>query len=203
MINPVSCNRAYLLLGRAEFVFFMLFVVFPRLAANALYPGAPALITIIQGLFLDFGVAHAAKNTALANEIWSNILNAASNLSDYVNSKCLNNVANLESSGFTANKQSGVAEAIPGIPGNVRFMVLGGGHFIVVSENGETMHSLEARTRLANQVPPAPWAGGESSQNSTVHFSGYTHNTDVEVEIKAKGTHGESLFSGSVTVPVD
>ena len=190
-------------MSRPEFLFFMLFVIFPRLAANALYPGAPALILIIKNLLTDFGAAHAAKNTVLADQIWSNILNAASDLSNYVNSKCLNDIPNLQTSGFTANKQFGVDEAIPGIPGNVRFMVLGGGNFIVVSENGETMHSLEARTRLANQLPPAPWAGGESSQNSTVHFGGYTHNTDVEVEIKAKGTHGESLWSGSVIVPVD
>src|ERR1035437_8299793 len=203
MINPVTCNRSYLQFGRPEFCFYMFYTIFPKLAANALYPGAPALITIIKNLLTAFGVAHSAKNTVLADQIWSNILNAASNLSNNVNDNCLNDIPNLQSSGFTANKQSGVAEAIPGIPSNLRFMVLGGGNFIVVSENGETMHSLEARTRIANQLPPAPWAGGESSQNSTVHFGGYTHNTDLEVVIKAKGTHGESLWSGSVIVPVD
>jgi hypothetical protein len=203
MINPVSCNRGYLELPRSEFTFFMLFTIFVKLAANTLYPGAPALILIIKNLFTDFGVAHAAKDTALADQIWNNILNAASNLSNYVNDNCGNDVPSLQTSGFTANKQHGVAEVVPGIPSNLRFMVLGGGNFIVVSENGETMHSLQARTRLANQLPPAPWAGGESSQNSTVHFGGYVHNTDVEVEIMAKGTHGDSLYSASVIVPVD
>jgi hypothetical protein len=199
MINPVSCNREYLKMSRPEFNFYMLFVIFPNLASNALYPGAPALITIITGLFTQFGVAHAAKKTALANQIWSNILNAASNLSNYVNLNCANDIPNLESSGFTANKQFGVAEAIPGIPLDLRFMVLGGGFFIVTSENSATMHSLKARTRVAGGA----WVIFETSQNSTVHFGGYAHNTDVEVQLMSLGTNGESIWSASVFVPVD
>ena len=202
MINPVSCNRGYLEYGRWQFHFFMVMVVFPMLLGNALYPGAPALVLIIQGLFTDFGVAHSQGKTALANQIWQNILNAASNLSNNVNENCLNDVANLESSGFIANKQHGVAEVIPPVPTDLRHMVLGGGGFEVRSVNGPTMHSVISQFRV---VGTDVWFSNsnETSQNSTVLFAGHGHNTDVEVQLKAKGTHGESLWSESVIVSVD
>src|ERR1039458_9084970 len=189
MINPVSCNRGYLEYGRWQFHFFMVMVVFPMLLGNALYPGAPALVLIIQGLFTDFGVAHSQGKTALANQIWQNILNAASNLSNNVNENCLNDVANLESSGFIANKQHGVAEVIPPVPTDLRWMVLGGGGFELRSVNGPTMHSLISRFRVVGTLD---WTSNpdETSQNSTVLFAGHGHNTDVEVQLMAKGTNG-------------
>jgi hypothetical protein len=180
----------------------MMMVVFPKLLGNALYTGAPALVLIIKNLFLDFGVAHSQGKTALGNQIWQKILNAASDLSNYVNLNCVNDVPNLESSGFIVNKQHGVAEAIPPIPTNLRHMVLGGGGFEIRSENGPTMHSLISRMRI---VGTEIWFSNpdETSQNSTVIFVGHGHNTDVEVQLKAKGTHGESLWSDSAFVPVD
>jgi hypothetical protein len=202
MINPVSCNRGYLTMGRWEFVFLMIMVVFPMLLGNALYPGAGALVLIIQNLFIDFGVAHSQGKTALANQIWQQILNAASDLSNYVNLNCANNIANLESSGFTANKQHGVAEEIPPIPTDLRHMVLGGGGFEVRSVNGKTKHSLISRFRLVG-TPEWTSNADETSQNSTVLFAGHGHNTDVEVQLMAKGTHGNSLWSESTIVSVD
>jgi len=180
----------------------MFMMIFPCLAANALYPGAPALILIIKNLFIDFGIAHSQRKTTLANQIWQKILNAASNLSNYVNLNCGNDVANLESSGFIANKQHGTKEEIPPVPINLRYMVLGGGGFEMRSDNGPTMHSVISRFRV---VGTEIWFSNsdETSQNSTVIFAGHGHNTDVEVQLKAKGTHGESLWSESKIVPVD
>ena len=202
MINPVSCNRGYLEYGRWQFVFFMMMVVFPSLLGNALYPGSPALVLIIKNLFTDFGVAHSQGKTSLANQIWQQILNASSDLSDYVNLHCGNNVPNLETSGFIANKQHGTAEVIPPIPTDLRYMVLGGGGFEMRSVNGPTMHSLISRFRIVGTLE---WFSNpnETSQNSTVLFAGHGHKTDVEVQLMAKGTHGNSLWSDSKIVPVD
>jgi hypothetical protein len=202
MINPVSCNRGYLEYGRWQFHYFIVMEVFPMLLGNAQYTGSAALVLIIQNLFVSYGTAHSQGLTTLANQIWQQILNASSDLSNFVNANCDNDVAKLETSGFTANKQHGVAEEIPPIPTDLRHMVLGGGNFEVRSVNGKTMHSVISRFRV---VGTEEWTSNsdETSQNSTVQFAGHGHNTDVEVQLMAKGTHGNSLWSESTIVSVD
>jgi len=101
----LSLNRKCLRLGRPEFFFFLQFEIFTNMDPNVLYPDAGTLIAAIKVDIGLFGVAHAAKKTSAADEIYQNILTGTSGLMKYAVDHSDNNLVKLESSGFTVNKQ--------------------------------------------------------------------------------------------------
>jgi hypothetical protein len=202
MLLVYSINRGYLRETRPEFHYFYFVRVRPRCYDNAHYVGINALLTPIDDLWDNYYEAHSDGNTALADEIYENIQNAMVDLTNFIILNGTNNKARIEETGFTCNKTDKVAEDVPETPTNVRYMVLGEGNFFVRGREDKNAHQTFARTRLKG-APDTDWVEKEHSQNETVHFSGYTHNTDVEVQICAEGTAGRSNWSGSVFIPVD
>jgi hypothetical protein len=202
MTTIYSLNRAFLRWSRPLLHWELFTVIFPACTDNVNFPGAPALITAITTLWTAFYVQTGLGNTVAADIIYQNILNAVVDLMNYCVIAAGNDIVKLTSSKFKLNKTTKTSEPQTGVPTNLRFMVLGDGKFLVKAEVDEFCHTLKARTRLKG-APDTDWVINETSQNSTVMFEGYTHNTDVEVQLQAIGTAGPSEWSASVFVPVD
>ncbi len=81
-------------------------------------------------------------------------------------------------------------------------MVLGDGKFLAKADIDEYCHNLRAGTRLKG-APDCNWREFNGSQNSTVHFKDYQHNTDVKFQFVAIGTNGRSNWSTSIFAPID
>lgn len=202
MTTIYSFNRAFLRLARPLLHWLLFTVIYPALGDNASFPGAPALITSINTLWAAFYVQMGLKNTVAADIIYQNILNAIVDLMNYCITTAGNDIVKLTGPGFKLNKTTKTPNPLSAIPTNLRFMVLGDGNFLVKAEIDEYCHFLKARTRLKG-APDSAWVINEMSQNETVHFTGYVHNTDEEVQLCANGTAGTSEWSASVFVPVD
>jgi hypothetical protein len=202
MTTILSLNRAFLRWARPLLHWQLFTVIFPALADNTNFPGAPALITIITNLWTTFYVQIGLGNTVAADIIYQNILNAVVDLMNYCVTAAGNDIVKLTSSKFKLNKTTKTANPQTAVPTNLRFMVLGDGNFLVKAIIDEYCHILKARTRLKG-APDSAWVINEVSQNDTVHFTGYVHNTDEEVQLQAIGTAGPSEWSASVFVPVD
>ena len=202
MLIVYSINRKCLHTSKPEFHYFLFVTVFPRTRDNPHYVGVNAVITLIENLWLDYYAAHGVKNYVLGEEIYENIQNATVTLMNFIILHGTNNKARIEETGFSCNKTTKVDEPQSAIPDNLRFMVLGEGKFLLKAEIDDYCHTLKGRARLKDSTD-ANWREGPISQNSTIHFTGYVHNTDVEVQLASSGTAGTSNWSASVFVPVD
>ncbi len=199
---PSTCNRACIQLPRPLFHYFLFTTIFPSTDSNADFPGAAALNTIIKNLWLQYYILHNAGKTALADQKYVQILDATVNLMLYIESVCIDNDALLETSGFTANKRTHTAEPQTAVPIELHSMVQGHGKFKVEYVCDRYMHSCMGRTRLKGS-PETDWRILESSETKTMLFEEFTRASEIEVQIKARGTKGESDWSDSIFVVID
>jgi len=199
---PVSVNRACLRLARALFHFFLFSEIFPRTDSNPDYPGALVFNNIIRALWDEYYLLHAAGKTALASQKFVQIQEATINLMIYVEGACGDDAIKLEESGFTANKQTKTKEPQTNVPKDLMKMIQGHGNFKIEYTCDEFMHYCKGRTRKKGATD-ADWVIKESSENQTMLFTDYVHGEEMEVQISACGTAGESYFSESIFVLVD
>ena len=203
MVVDLTCNRECLQYNRPNYFFFMIFEVFPRTDGNPDYPGTAPIIADLRKGFDQFGAAHAAKNTSLADEIYQDILTNTSGLMKNIQDNCGNVVSKLEETGFTANKTKGTPAPVTGKVLNVNSMALGGQKMKFEYEGDANAHFFLARIRLKGGTD-ADWVMNGRSENQTMIIStGFTHGLDYEIQICGNGTKGAGDWSDVKSFLVD
>ncbi len=201
MFTPPTCNRACLQTSRPVFHYFIYTNIFPKTNGNADYPGADALNAIILTKWGEYAILHSAGKTALADQKYVQIQEATVVLMVYCEGACGNDAIKLAETGFIVNKQTKTAEPQTAVPINLNSMTLGNGKFKIEYTCDENMHYCKARTRKVGSAD-TDWVQNESSETQTMHFEGYPHLQDTEVQICSVGTAGQSEWSVSIIVSV-
>ena len=202
MYVPLTCNRACLKLSRPEFHYYLFTRIYPKTDTNINFPGALVINDAARKLWELYYTAHAAKDTPLADHLYVKIIDQTVMLMINVEAASADDVAVLESSGFTANKQTKTAEPQTAEPTDLMQMVQGKGNFKIEYTCDAFMHFCKGRTRLLG-APDTAWVEKESSETETMHFAGYTRGNDTEVQVCAVGTAGQSDWSTSIFVMVN
>ena len=201
MYVPLTCNRACLQWSRPEFHYYLFTRIYPNTDTNPDFPGALVINDGARDLWKDYYIAHAAKKTASADQLYVKIIDQTVVLMGNVETASADDVAKLEGSGFTANKLTKTAEPQTATPIDLMQMVQGKGYFKIEYTCDEFMNYCKGRTRLKG-APDTAWVEEESSASETMHFTGYTRGNDTEVQICASGTAGQSDWSDSIFVMV-
>lgn len=198
----LTISRKFLHGTRPDYFYFMSYTVFPRTEGNVNYPDAGPLIATLRDLYKNYAAAHGAKNTALADEIYEEILNATVVLIKYVEGACGNVLSTLEDSGFKANKTHGTPNPVTGKVINVFSMALGEGKMKFEYTGDAYAHDFSARIRLKGGTD-ADWVNNGKSQTETMFISGLEHGKDYEIQICGNGTKGEGDWSDIKSFLVD
>lgn len=202
MYVPITCNRACLKYTRPEFHYYVLTRIYPKTDTNINFPGAPAINDVARKLWDSYYTAHSTGNTALATQYYVKIIDQTVVLMGNVETASADDVAMLEGSGFTANKQTKTAEPQTAVPTGLMQMVQGSGNFKIEYTCDAFMHFCKGRTRLKGS-PDTAWVEKESSETEAMLFTGFTRGNDMEVQVCASGTKGQSEWSESIFVMVN
>ena len=196
MIPKYVIRRDCLKYNRTRLMKYLTVDLFSKMAEPptvANFPGADALITIIEDKITLYGEDHGLHHTIAANLDYEAIKQATSNLFDYIDLTAANDATKIELTGLPVAipKGHGTPDPQTGRVTAVVVVAEGGLLFRAEYEADEYAHHFTGRTKL-HSAPETEWFEEGESQNHTMYFTGkqYPHGSDVDVEILSSGTLG-------------